>query len=208
PEQDTLHFPNGLVDFLESSLEGRKTITEEPFTGEADFPDGQGRVEWAVHWPERDECFTHSYCNTIVTPYGGTHENGLRTALTRSLRDYGERVGNRKAEKITADDVQGNACAILSVFIPEPEFQGQTKEKLVSSKATRLVENAMRDRFDHWLSGHPEAANRLLDFIVQLTEERLKRKAEKEVGRKTPVQKLRLPGKLADCTRSTPEGTE
>ncbi|RMD62725.1 MAG: DNA topoisomerase IV subunit B, partial [Alphaproteobacteria bacterium] len=209
PTEDTLHFPNGLQDFLEAMLDGRATLTPEPFVGRAEFPDGEGRLEWAITWPNDSEGFLSSYCNTIHTPDGGTHEQGLRAGLTKSLKAYGEMVGNRKKiAQVTADDILGGACAILSVFIVDPQFQGQTKEKLASPMAAKLVETMIKDHFDHWLSGHPERARILLERILERADERLRRRQEKELSRKSATRKLRLPGKLADCARSRAAGTE
>jgi topoisomerase-4 subunit B len=208
PAEDTIHFPGGLKDFLALTLEGRSTVTPQPFTGEAELPDKQGRVEWAVAWPLDEEGSSRSYCNTIYTPEGGTHEAGLRSALTKAVKTYGERLNNKKASLITSEDMLTDAVSILSLFIREPQFQGQTKDKLVSSEATRLVENIVRDHFDHWLAGHTESANALMNYIINRAEDRLRRKQEKEVGRKAVTQRLRLPGKLADCTRNAGKGTE
>ncbi|MGH6948866.1 MAG: DNA topoisomerase IV subunit B [Kiloniellales bacterium] len=208
PESATLHFPNGLQDYLDSSLNGRATLTPEPFVGEAPFPGQQGRLEWAITWPADEDGFLNSYCNTIPTPEGGTHEAGLRTGLSRSLKAYGELVGNRKAAQISADDILGGASALLSLFIPNPQFQGQTKERLATTEATRLVETSVKDHFDHWLTGHPERARALLERIIERSEDRLKRRQEREQLRKTATRKLRLPGKLADCSSSNAEGTE
>ena len=208
PEKETIHFPNGLQDYLASTLGEERPVCPEPFVGEVKLPEDFGRVEWAIQWTERGEGFCRSYCNTVPTPQGGTHETGLRNALYKGLREYGERVNNKKAAKITADDVFVRASAILSLFFRNPEFQGQTKDKLTSVKANKLVENAIRDNVDHWLTGNPEASNQLLEFVIEVSEERLRRKAEKDVSRKTVVQKLRLPGKLADCTQEMAQGTE
>ena len=208
PESETIHFPGGLKDFLMSELGERKLITTEPFSGEAELADGKGRVEWAVAWPLYDDGMMNTYCNTIPTPEGGTHENGLRAALNKGLKQYGEMTNNKKAAQITADDILGGANAILSVFIKDPQFQGQTKDKLVTSEATRLVENAIRDRFDHWLSGNPDNANNLLHAIIMRVEERMRRRQEKSVARKNVTQRLRLPGKLADCTNTDSTTTE
>src|SRR5262249_6263575 len=150
----------------------------------------------------------NSYCNTIPTPEGGTHEAGWRAALSKGLRDFGERLGNRRAGQVTADDVLASAAGMLSVFIREPEFQGQTKDKLATQEASRIVEGAVRDAFDHWLADSPQQATRLLDWAVEQAEERLRRKREKEIGRQTAARKLRLPGKLADCTLNSKQGTE
>src|SRR5581483_1013572 len=169
---------------------------------------GHGSVEWAIAWVADEDGFSSSYCNTIPTPEGGTHEAGLRQALYKGLRAYGELVGNRRAAQITSEDVMGTAASMLSVFIREPEFQGQTKDKLATQEATRIVEAAVRDAFDHWLADSPQQAARLLDWTVEQAEERLKRKREKEVGRQSATRKLRLPGKLADCTISSNVGTE
>jgi len=204
PAHARLHYPAGLADYLADQLEGRTAATDAPFSGEAVFPGHQGRVEWAVAWPiddtSDDAGWVSSFCNTIPTPQGGTHESGFRQALTRALKDYGERVGNRRTSQLTSEDVSGSAYMILSCFINQPQFQGQTKEKLASVEATRLVESTVKDHFDHWLSAHPQAANQLLDLIVARAEDRLKRRQAKEVARASATRKLRLPGKLADCT--------
>jgi len=153
--------------------------------------------------------FVSSYCNTVPTPDGGTHEAGLRVALLRALKDHAERIGQiKRAASITSDDVMTGAAVMLSVFIREPEFVGQTKDKLATPEASRIVDTAIRDAFDHWLAGNPNNANRLLDFVIERAEDRLRRRAEKDVARKTPVRKLRLPGKLADCTNSAAQGSE
>jgi len=208
PETDTIHFPNGLKDFLAASLENIETVTREPFTGEVKLSERKGRVEWAIHWTKMADPFIHSYCNTIPTAQGGTHESGLKSALYKGLKSYAEMTGNKKSALITGDDAMGGALAILSLFIPDPQFQGQTKEKLVSNEAARLVENAVKDHFDHWLAANQEGANALVNFVVDIAEERISRRLKKEIGRKTATQKLRLPGKLADCSQDGREGTE
>jgi len=208
PAEAVLHFEGGLVDFLAATLEGRKTVTQTPFAGEAKFPDDRGRVEWAIAWPVDGEGFLNSYCNTVPTPEGGTHEAGLRGGLARSLKAYGELVNNRKVAQVTADDIAGGASMLLSVFIRDPQFQGQTKEKLATVEAQRLVEASIKDHFDHWLSGDPEQARDLIDRVVEIAEERLRRKEQKELVRKTATRKLRLPGKLTDCARDEARGTE
>ena len=208
PTEASLRFPNGLLDYLTATLKERRTVTPVPFAGEAAFAADAGRVEWAIAWPEDDDGFTHSYCNTIPTPQGGSHEQGLRSALTRALKDHGERIKNSRTGQITADDVVGDAAVLLSVFIREPSFQGQTKEKLASPEATRLVEQAIKDRFDHWLSSDRAASGALLDRLIEKAEERARKRQAKDQARKTATRKLRLPGKLADCSRTSSEGTE
>jgi topoisomerase IV subunit B len=208
PEKATFHFPGGLKEYLEATINGQTRVTKDMFAGRTEKANGHGSVEWAVCWVADEDGFLNSYCNTIPTPEGGTHENGLRGALSKGLRDFGERVGNRRASQITADDVLGTAAAMLSVFIREPEFQGQTKDKLATQEATRIVEGAVRDAFDHWLADSPQQATRLLDWAVDQAEERLKKKREKEIGRQNAGRKLRLPGKLADCSLSSKQGTE
>ena len=208
PTEAVFHFPGGLGDFLSAIVGERKTATPKPFLGQASLGDKVGRVEWAVAWPLDGEGFGSTYCNTVPTPEGGTHENGFRNALTRALRTYGELVGNKRADKINADDVTGEAVVLLSAFIREPQFQGQTKEKLVNPEVTRLIEQAVRDHVDHYLTGDPDGANALLEFALERLDERQRRKAEKDVKRKQPTRKLRLPGKLADCSRSGRDGTE
>jgi topoisomerase-4 subunit B len=208
PASASLHFPGGLLDFLTATLAGRRTLTPNAFAGEALFPADAGRVEWAVSWPDDDDGFGHSYCNTIPTPQGGSHEQGLRSALTRALKDHGERIKNTRAAQITADDVMGGAAVLLSVFIRDPQFQGQTKEKLTSAEAARLVEQAMKDRFDHWLTVDRAGSGALLDRLIEKAEERARKRAAKDQARKTATRKLRLPGKLADCARTASDGTE
>jgi len=208
PSEATFHFPGGLKEYLEATIGGQTRVTKDIFAGRVEREGGHGSVEWAVCWVADEDGFLNSYCNTIPTPEGGTHENGLRGALSKGLRDFGERVGNRRAGQITPDDVLGTAAAMLSVFIREPEFQGQTKDKLATQEATRIVEGAVRDAFDHWLADSPQQANKLLDWAVDQAEERLKRKREKEIGRQTATRKLRLPGKLADCSLNSKIGTE
>ncbi len=207
PAEDTFHFPGGLTDYLAGEIEGKQTVTPRLFFGRSEN-NGKGTVEWAIGWAPMAEPFLQSYCNTIPTPAGGTHEQGLRNALVKSLRTHGERTNNKKTAQITPDDVMASACAMLSVFIRDPEFQGQTKDKLSTPDAQRLVENVVRDHFDHWLAEDPATADRLLDFVIDQAEDRLKKRQEKEVSRKAATRKLRLPGKLADCTRDAAAGTE
>lgn len=208
PEKEVIHFPNGLVDFLNVTTKGERTITKDPFVGEVSLEGEMGKVEWAIHWTDVETGFFHSYCNTIPTPQGGTHEAGLRAALYKGLREYGNNVNHKKAAQITGDDLISNTYILLSVFVKDPQFQGQTKDKLVSQNVAKHVENAVRDRFDLWLGNQPDMANQLLEHIIAVSEERLKRKKQKEVSRKNLVKKLRLPGKLADCTKEDSEGTE
>jgi topoisomerase-4 subunit B len=209
PAEDVLKFPGGLLDFLKSEIGESKTVTARDFSGRTENKgDGKGAVEWAVVWTPQIDAFIHSYCNTIPTSQGGTHEQGLRNALTKALRSHGERTNNRKTALVTADDVMSAACGVLSVFIREPEFQGQTKDKLSSPEAQRLVENLVRDHFDHWLAESPQEADKLLDFVIEQAEDRLRKRQEKETQRKSATRKLRLPGKLADCTKDGREDTE
>ncbi|WP_288900521.1 DNA topoisomerase IV subunit B [uncultured Sneathiella sp.] len=208
PAEATLHFPGGLRDFLSASLDGIKSVTQEPFAGRVEIDNDRGRVEWAIAWPLTNMTFLNSYCNTVPTPEGGTHELGFRGALLRGLKAYGELINNKKAAQITAEDILSGAAAVLSVFIPDPQFQGQTKEKLTTTEASRLVDLAIKDHFDNWLAAAPDQANNLLAWVIEKSEERLRRRQEKETSRKTATSRLRLPGKLADCSKSGRDGTE
>jgi len=208
PVQGVLHFPGGLADFLAVSTEGRATVVGSPWVGEGSFPDGAGRVEWAITWLEHGDGAQSTYANTIPTPQGGTHEAGLRAALTKGLRAYGELKKEKRAAAITAEDVLAGLAGMLSVFIRDPQFQGQTKDKLTSPEAARLVEQALRDHFDHWLTGDPATADNLLAFCIERAEDRLRRREQKETPRKSATRKLRLPGKLSDCSREGVDGTE
>jgi topoisomerase-4 subunit B len=201
-------FPNGLLDYLNASMGKRETVTPEPFHGIAEFNNAPGKVEFAITWPESGEGFSYTYCNTVPTPLGGTHESGMRTAMLRGIRNYGELTGNKKASIITTEDIVNGAAILLSAFISDPQFQGQTKEKLVSAQATKLVDNALRDFFDHWLTGNPDAANKLMAYLIERAEERLRKRDSKALNRKSATRKLRLPGKLADCSTNQAEDTE
>ena len=211
PQEATFHFPGGLADFLNESLKKLTTYSERPFAGRVSFEEKYqipGSVEWAINWTPAQDGYLHSYCNTVPTPEGGTHEAGFWAAILKGIRAYGERVKNRKAEAITRDDLLTGGCALLSIFIREPSFVGQTKDRLSTEEAARWVENAVRDHFDTWLAADPKSAGAILDFLVLRAEERLRRREEKETARKTATKKLRLPGKLTDCSAKNREGTE
>ena len=209
PAEALFHFPGGLKDYLAADVEGQETVVEQAFFGKVDRPGKHGSVEWAVNWLAVEDGFVHSYCNTIPTPDGGTHESGLRFALLRALKDHAERIGqSKRASVLTSDDVMSGCAALIAVFIREPEFQGQNKGRLQTVEATKIVENVIRDAFDHWLAAAPSQAVKLLDFAIERADERLRRKAEKDVQRKTATRKLRLPGKLADCTNTSSQGSE
>ena len=213
PAEDTFHFPGGLADYLNATLKETMTYTEAPFAGKVDFsekfgPSAAGSVEWAITWTPARDPFTSSYCNTVPTPEGGTHEAGFRAALTKGARAYGELVGNKKAAQITGDDVFSGGCAMISAFIKDPDFVGQTKDRLSTTEAQRLVEGAVRDHFDNWLAANPKQSGQVLEFFIDRAEERLRRRKEKETQRKSATKKLRLPGKLVDCSTGAREGTE
>jgi topoisomerase-4 subunit B len=209
PTTAVLHFPGGLRDSLQADIDGTTRVLPQIWSGEANLPgEATGRMEWAAVWLETGDGFVHSYCNTVPTPSGGTHETGYRNALVKGLRAWGEQRGNKRAAQVTADDVLEPMASKLSVFLRDPQFQGQTKEKLTSPEATRLVETALRDRFDHFLAGDPASADNLLAFVIERAEERIRRKESKDTARKSPTRRLRLPGKLTDCTRTNVAETE
>jgi topoisomerase-4 subunit B len=214
PTEASFHFEQGLTDYLKTLIEGKPTVVDDIFAGKIERKEdgGHGAVEWAVAWGAAGfgeaDGFVNSYCNTIPTPAGGTHEQGLRAALAKGLKAYADLAGNKKAGVVTPDDVMGTAGALLSVFVRNPEFQGQTKDKLATAEAARLVENAVRPALDHWLASHPKQANELLDWIISQANDRMRRRQEKEVSRQQATRKLRLPGKLADCSQRDREGTE
>ena len=209
PERATFHFEEGLKDYLKETVKEATLVHPDIFTGSAGKTGTHGAAQWAVAWTVDADGFLNSYCNTIPTPDGGTHESGLRTALLRGLKDHAERVNQgKRAAGITSDDIMTGAGAMLSVFIREPEFQGQTKDRLATAEAQRIVEQAIKDPFDHWLAGNPTAANKLFDFVVERADERIRRRQEKDIARKSAVRKLRLPGKLADCTNGAADGAE
>ena len=217
PAEAVFHFPNGLADFLKERIGEIETVTPQPFAGKVERPnlangEGGGAVEWAVAWSPAGfgeaDGFMQSYCNTVPTPEGGTHEAGFRAALLRGLKAYGELTGEKRTGLLTAEDVIAQAGSLISVFVRNPEFQGQTKERLSSSDAQRLVENALRDPFDHWLTAQPKMASALLQFVIERAEERLKRRKDRDVARASATRKLRLPGKLADCSGTSADGSE
>jgi topoisomerase IV subunit B len=209
PEEEAFHFPGGLTDFLTASIHGATLVHPDIFAGKSDKRSGHGSAEWAIAWVADADGFISSYCNTIPTHDGGAHEAGLRAALTRGLKDHAERMGQgKRAAAVSTDDVMVGAAAMLSVFIRDPEFQGQTKDRLATADAARIVEQAIRDPFDHWLAGNPKEATKLLDWVIERAEERIRRRQEKEIARKSAMKKTRLPGKLADCTSTAAEGAE
>jgi len=208
PEKAELHFPGGLTDYVAEVLHERRTVTPRPFEGQAEFIDGPGRVEWAIAWPMDEDGFLNSYCNTVPTPQGGTHESGLKSALAKGIRAYADLINTKGAAKMTGDDLLGGAAVMLSAFIPDPQFQGQTKDKLSTQSVTRLIETTVRDRFDLWLSSDPKAANALVEWAVERASLRLRRRMDQETKRKSATKRLRLPGKLSDCSQNSSEGTE
>jgi len=213
PETAVFHFPGGLADYLNERLGSAATYATAPFAGKVEFlerfgKDTPGSVEWAINWTPMRDGFVQSYCNTVPTPEGGTHETGFWAAITKGIRAYGELVSNKKAAQITREDIASGGSAMISVFIREPEFVGQTKDRLATTEAQRLVENSVRDRFDTWLAADPKSAGAILDYLVLKADERIRRRQEKETARKTATKKLRLPGKLVDCSASARQGTE
>jgi len=211
PQEANFHFPGGLADYLSETLGSASTYAERPFAGTVDFREKfntTGKVEWAINWTPARDGFIQSYCNTVPTPEGGTHEAGFWAAILKGVRAYGELINNRKATQITRDDLITGGCALVSCFIREPEFVGQTKDRLATTEAQRLVENAVRDHFDNWLAADTKSAGAILDFLILRAEERLRRRQEKETARKSATKKLRLPGKLVDCSATNREGTE
>jgi topoisomerase-4 subunit B len=211
PQEAVFHFPGGLSDYLRETLGGATTYADKPFAGTVDFQQKfnvPGKVEWAINWTPARDGFIQSYCNTVPTPEGGTHEAGFWAAILKGMRAYGELSNNKKAAQITREDLIAGGCALVSCFISEPEFVGQTKDRLASTEAQRLVENAVRDHFDNWLAADTKSAGAILDFLVLRAEERLRRRQEKETQRKTATKRLRLPGKLVDCSATVRDGTE
>ena len=211
PTDATFHFPGGLSDFLNETLNGVSTYAHHPFAGSVDFNEKfqiPGKVEWAINWTPSRDGFVKSYCNTVPTPEGGTHESGFWAAILKSIKTYGERINSRKSRDITREDLALGSCALVSCFIQEPEFVGQTKDRLATVEAQKLVENSVRDHFDNWLASDSKSANAILDFLILRAEERLRRRQEKETARKSATKRLRLPGKLVDCSESTRDGTE
>ena len=213
PLADSFKFPNGLADYLSERLEGASLYSEIPFAGKVKFaekfgPQIVGYVEWAINWTPSHDSFTQSYCNTVPTPEGGTHESGFWAAVLKGIKAYGELVNNKKAATITREDVMGGGCALVSCFISEPKFVGQTKDRLATVEAQKWVENSVRDHFDNWLASNNKSAGAILDYMVLKAEERMKRRQEKDTTRKSATKKLRLPGKLTDCSQNTREGTE
>src|SRR3954452_13344651 len=209
PAEATFHFAKGLEDYLRATIGSQTLVHSDIFAGKSEKMSGHGTVEWAIGFVADADGFMSSYCNTIPTADGGTHESGLKSALTKGIKDHAERMGQgKRAASVTSDDVMTGAACMLSVFIREPEFQGQTKDRLATNEATRIVEQAIKDPFDHWLAGNPNHANKLLDWVIERADERLRRKQEKEISRKSAVRKLRLPGKLADCTNTAAQGSE
>ena len=214
PAQTEFYYPNGVADFLEEKTKDKPRILPKIFSGTVDFPDDSGRVEWALTFltdengAASDDGFFSSYCNTIATIDGGTHETGFKSAITKGIKAYGEKVNNKSAATIISDDVFDSVAAIVSVFYKTPQFLGQTKEKLSNPEIARYTENALRDPWEIFLASDPKTANAVLDFVINLANARIKTKQVKEIARKTPTKRVRMPAKLADCSKHGVDGTE
>ncbi|MEE2668282.1 MAG: DNA topoisomerase IV subunit B [Pseudomonadota bacterium] len=208
PSKDKFKFSNGLIDFVNDEVDKSSCVLNEIFSGKKEKDKNNISFEWAINWSLGTKTFLNSYCNTVPTPQGGTHEIGLKGGILKALKSHAERTGNKMASKINSDDVGRNIIGAISIFIPEPKFQGQTKDRLSNKSVQKYVENIIKDRFEHWLSNSPQQADNLLSYIIEITEMRLRRREEKETTRKNAIRKLRLPGKLADCSENSKEGTE
>ena len=208
PNSEVFNFSNGLEDYLNNEIEPSSFIGKECFSGKKEKDDNNNSVEWAVNWTINSDGFLKSFCNTVPTPEGGTHEMGLKNGLLKALKSHSERIGNKKGSSINSEDLSKSMVCVISLFIPDPKFQGQTKDKLSNTSAQKFIENIIKDRFENWLSNSPQQAEKLLEWIISFTEERLRRKKEKETSRKTAIRKIRLPGKLSDCSQTSKEGTE
>lgn len=208
PSKDKFKFSNGLIDFINDEVDKSSCVLNEIFSGKKEKDKNNISFEWAINWSLGTKTFLNSYCNTVPTPQGGTHEIGLKGGILKALKSHAERTGNKMALKINSDDVGRNIIGAISIFIPEPKFQGQTKDRLSNKSVQKYVENIIKDRFEHWLSNSPQQADNLLSYIIEITETRLRRREEKETTRKNAIRKLRLPGKLADCSENSKEGTE
>ena len=208
PSKDKFKFSNGLIDFVNDEVDKSSCVLNEIFSGKKEKDKNNISFEWAINWSLGTKTFLNSYCNTVPTPQGGTHEIGLKGGILKALKSHAERTGNKMALKINSDDVGRNIIGAISIFIPEPKFQGQTKDRLSNKSVQKYVENIIKDRFEHWLSNSPQQADNLLSYIIEITEMRLRRREEKETTRKNAIRKLRLPGKLADCSENSKEGTE
>ena len=208
PNSEVFNFSNGLEDYLNNEIEPSSFIGKECFSGKKEKDDNNNSVEWAVNWTINSDGFLKSFCNTVPTPEGGTHEMGLKNGLLKALKSHSERIGNKRGSSINSDDLSKSMVCVISLFIPDPKFQGQTKDKLSNTSAQKFIENIIKDRFENWLSNSPQQAEKLLEWIISFTEDRLRRKKEKESSRKTAIRKIRLPGKLSDCSQTSKEGTE
>ena len=208
PNAEIFNFSNGLEDYLNNEIEPSSFIGKECFSGKKEKDDNNNSVEWAVNWTINSDGFLKSFCNTVPTPEGGTHEMGLKNGLLKALKSHSERIGNKRGSSINSEDLSKSMVCVISLFIPDPKFQGQTKDKLSNTSAQKFIENIIKDRFENWLSNSPQQAEKLLEWIISFTEERLRRKKEKETSRKTAIRKIRLPGKLSDCSQTSKEGTE
>ena len=208
PNAEIFNFSNGLVDYLNNEIEPSSFIGKECFSGKKEKDDNNNSVEWAVNWTINSDGFLKSFCNTVPTPEGGTHEMGLKNGLLKALKSHSERIGNKRGSSINSEDLSKSMVCVISLFIPDPKFQGQTKDKLSNTSAQKFIENIIKDRFENWLSNSPQQAEKLLEWIISFTEDRLRRKKEKESSRKTAIRKIRLPGKLSDCSQTSKEGTE
>ena len=205
-EKDEWFYEDGLQDYLLSSTKGWETLPSEPFVG--NFTGATEGVDWAVQWlPEGGELTTESYVNLIPTAQGGTHVNGLRTGLLEALREFCEfRNLLPRGIKLTSDDIWDKCAYILSSKLADPQFSGQTKERLSSREAAAFVSGVAKDSFSLWLNQHTEDAEKIADMCINNAQSRLKK--SKKVARKKVTSGPALPGKLADCAGGEAEMAE
>lgn len=191
------HYENGLRSYLAEATQDYESIPQTPFIG--NFSETKEIVDWAVLWlPENSELLQESYVNLIPTPLGGTHVNGLRQGLLEAMREFCEfRNLLPKTIKLTAEDIWERINFVLSIKMQDPQFSGQTKERLSSREATVFVSNAIKDAFSLWLNSNPEIGEQLAELAINNANKRLK--ASKKVERKKITQGPALPGKLSDC---------
>ena len=206
-------YPNGIIDFLNGSISSDYLHNKIHFTGdvklkEKNFSNLNGSINWVCNWSLNHTQFFRSYCNLIHTSDGGTHETGFWNAILKGVKSYGELVGNKKVAQIIKEDISSHLCGIVSLFISNPTFSRQTKDKLTTQEVIKAVENSIKGLFENWLTNDPKNSNQLIESFIAKSDERLRKKNEKETLRKSAIKKLRLPGKLSDCLQNTKQGSE
>ena len=208
PSKETLLFSKGLEDFLKNEISQKNAVHEKVCFQSGNLEDKKGRVEFAIQFNKEKIKYSKAFCNTVYNMNGGTHDAGFRSGIAKSIRKYAKNKNNKVVSKATQDDIFDQTAYILSVFISNPEFEGQTKHKLSSNFVQKYCDSFVSSSFDEWLNRNSKIAKNILNVLEEKIREKNIYDLNQNVERQNAFRKIRLPGKLSDCTSDKTEGTE